>query len=367
MRIDSGTIGMDSARLYKSAMDYRASYDESAVSGQGSENALTAFNMSLKNSESPEGEEESSGLYGDTDTLKQSFELLGNRNLSALETDSRSIYAEFEELHQLMIKSIFELLFGGHFDDVVKNSDLGLSGLNDTGYLSNPDNLSYEIVTTNFTSSGYYSESESTKFQAVGTVQTADGRSIDVNLNVSMSRSFTSYFETQISTESLQLCDPLVINYNGNLAGLDSEMSFYFDLDMDGEEEKITRLTEGSGFLALDLNEDGVINDGSELFGTTSGDGFADLAAYDEDGDGWIDEDDSVFDKLKIWSKDSYGNDVLYTLKDLNVGAIYTGSAQTQFSLNAYDNSTLGLVRETGVFLYEDGSAGTVQHVDLVS
>ena len=40
----------------------------------------------------------------------------------------------------------------------------------------------------------------------------------------------------------------------------------------------------GSGYLALDKNGDGTINDGSELFGTRNGDGFADLAQYDEDG-----------------------------------------------------------------------------------
>ncbi len=39
------------------------------------------------------------------------------------------------------------------------------------------------------------------------------------------------------------------------------------------------------------------INDGSELFGTSSGDGFKDLATYDEDENGWIDENDSIFSK----------------------------------------------------------------------
>ena len=62
-----------------------------------------------------------------------------------------------------------------------------------------------------------------------------------------------------------------------------SDQTFYFDLDADGKEEEISVLN-GSGYLALDKNGDGVINDGSELFGTKNGDGFADLARYDEDG-----------------------------------------------------------------------------------
>ena len=40
-----------------------------------------------------------------------------------------------------------------------------------------------------------------------------------------------------------------------------------------------------------------------------TGDGFKDLAMYDEDGNGWIDENDEIFSKLLIWSKDENGND----------------------------------------------------------
>ena len=122
----------------------------------------------------------------------------------------------------------------------------------------------------------------------------------------------------------------------------------------------------GSGYLALDKNGDGVINNGSELFGTTSGNGFADLAAYDSDGNGWIDEADEIFDKLRIWSKDANGKDVLVGLGAAGVGAIYLGSADTEFSLNSKsDNSTNAVIRKSGIFLYENGNVGTIQHVDV--
>ena len=128
-------------------------------------------------------------------------------------------------------------------------------------------------------------------------------------------------------------------------------------------------LREGSGFLALDKNGDGKINDGSELFGTRSGNGFADLAVYDEDGNGWIDENDEIFDKLRVWSKDKDGKDVLKTLKEADVGAIYLGSTNSQFSLtDKKDNEVLGAVRSTGIYLKEStGMAGTVQQVDLAN
>lgn len=97
-----------------------------------------------------------------------------------------------------------------------------------------------------------------------------------------MSRRFREETKIENITEIVDLTDPLVINLDGNIAGL-SDQKFMFDIDADGEEESISYLQGGSGYLALDKNGDGVINDGSELFGTKSGDGFADLAEYDAD------------------------------------------------------------------------------------
>ena len=123
---------------------------------------------------------------------------------------------------------------------------------------------------------------------------------------------------------------------------------------------------EGSGFLALDKNNDGKINDGSELFGTKSGDGFKDLARYDEDHNGWIDENDSVFSKLKVWMKDEDGKDILLDLKRADVGAIYLGNADTQYSLKDDNHRLNAEVKKTGIYLKESsGAVGTVNHLDL--
>lgn len=213
----------------------------------------------------------------------------------------------------------------------------------------------------------YFSEDETTCFDTTGMVRTADGREIPFNISLEMSRSFTQAASTRIDFQQPVLCDPLVINLNHNVADV-SDQKFYFDLDADGEMESISRLKSGSGYLALDKNEDGVINDGSELFGTTNGNGFADLAQYDKDGNGWIDEADEIFSRLRIWTQDENGNDQLMTLADAGVGAIYLGYEDTDFSLNSLtDNSTNALIRKTGLFLYENGMSGTVQQMDLAT
>ena len=145
-----------------------------------------------------------------------------------------------------------------------------------------------------------------------------------------MSRAFTASINS-LEVESYIKTDPLMINLDTDIGSV-SDQKFFFDLDADGKEDEISFAGKGSGFLALDRNGDGKINDGSELFGTKSGDGFKDLAAYDEDGNGWIDENDAIFSQLKIWTKDEDGKDKLISLKDADVGAIYLGNADTQFS-----------------------------------
>jgi len=216
------------------------------------------------------------------------------------------------------------------------------------------------------TMSTIFSDREVTCFSTVGKVQTADGREINFNLNLEMSREFTQVMGGMEYTRKTFCVDPLVINLEGNPTSF-SDKTFLFDLDADGEKEELSSLAAGSGFLALDKNGDGTINDGKELFGPQSGDGFKDLAAYDEDGNGWIDEGDSVFDKLRIWTLDENGKERLVGIGKAGVGAIYLGKADTEFSLNDMEsNETQGIIRSTGIFLKENGGMGTVQHVDYM-
>jgi hypothetical protein len=137
------------------------------------------------------------------------------------------------------------------------------------------------------------------------------------------------------------------------------------DLDGDGKEEKISFLEQGSGFLALDQNGDGIINDGNELLGPKTGDGFRELAAFDSDENGWIDENDPVFHNLRIWIKDETGKDSLVALGEKGLGAIYLGNVNTNFSLKGEENELQAQIQKTGIFLKEDGQAGTIQHIDF--
>ena len=60
------------------------------------------------------------------------------------------------------------------------------------------------------------------------------------------------------------------------------------------------------------------------------------------------------------------GSTSMYGLSEKGVGAIFLGNVPTDYSLkNSTDNSLNAMIRKTGVFLYENGTAGTVQHLDI--
>ncbi|MGE5491292.1 MAG: VCBS repeat-containing protein [Actinomycetota bacterium] len=210
-----------------------------------------------------------------------------------------------------------------------------------------------------------YSETETTTFAAAGTVRTADGKDIQFKIDLTMARSYAE--ESNVSLrlgDAVRRKDPLVLNFAGTAAQL-TDARFRFDLDADGQAEQINFVRPGSGFLVFDRNRDGKATDGSELFGPATGNGFAELAKLDEDRNGWIDENDSAYKDLAIWIKDAEGKDQLKSLQEAQVGAISLARVATPFDIKDDANRMQGQVRDSGVFLQEDGKAGTIQQIDL--
>ena len=355
---------MDSARSYHASKtsvrrfeitDYQAGLTDVSTKGQKTPNGEDT----TQNTEEQENTTENPA----ENTAMTAKDWQSRFLVSFARWDMRSSASEqtLSTIREYTVRYIFDLLFPS------RNSTLH-DWMQENGWNA------ARMKVLNYVGETYNVEQEDTCFSTVGTVRTKDGREINFNVNVNMSRRCEEYYREELNVAQFALYDPLVINLDTDVTKL-SDQTFYFDLDADGEEEEISML-KGSGYLALDKNGDGVINDGSELFGTKNGDGFADLARYDEDGNGWIDENDSIWSKLKIWCKDENGNDVLYKLSDKGVGAICLENVSTDFTMQgdrkAQDgttnaNATNAVIRKTGIFLYENGNAGTVQHVDMAA
>jgi hypothetical protein len=208
-------------------------------------------------------------------------------------------------------------------------------------------------------------ETEQLQFAAAGVIKTSDGKEISFNLAMEIQR--VNVLEQHIDvTAGDALVDPLVLNFDGSAAQLQSG-NFQFDLQSDGTSENLPLLGHASGFLALDRNKDGQINNGGELFGPTTGQGFSELARYDSDHNGWIDENDSIYSDLRLWQPTADGQGNLTTLADKGVGAIYLGSAATPFTYKDSAGQAQAATSATSVFLQENGAVGTIQQLNYLA
>lgn len=159
-----------------------------------------------------------------------------------------------------------------------------------------------------------------------------------------------------------QKTDPLALDLAGNgfsTSGLGR--SVRFDLDADGRTDQISVPTGDDALLALDRNNNGRIDDGRELFGDQHGaaNGFTELGKYDDNGDGRIDAQDALFERLSLLRFDAQGRQSSQSLSQAGVSAIHLQARDVQIALGAYDE-----IAQLGHFEFNDGRNG--QAADLL-
>ena len=130
-------------------------------------------------------------------------------------------------------------------------------------------------------------------------VQSTQSASIELSMEI-------THVEGRVEINSVQMAqaDPLVLDMGDEGISLSAAGSgAYFDINADGRKDSTAWVQGSSAFLALDRNNNGQIDDGSELFGDQNGaaHGFEELAHYDSNGDNVIDRRDPVFQALKIY------------------------------------------------------------------
>lgn len=290
--------------------------------------------------------------YEKIDTFKEELAgLSSDKTIADKEAESFSEIDFIRRIKFMLIQELLQVIFGEkkttfHPLDNYQQKSLHVKKNSSSFSVLQTAEVQYESTCK---------EAESLSMQTQGKIKTKDGRTIDLDLDFTMQRSFYS----QTTFRESIFIDPLVINFDGNLPSF-SDKTFAFDIDCDGKSDQISCLAKNNGFLALDSNENGLIDDGSELFGTSSSDGFQDLKKYDDDSNNWIDENDAIFDGLRIWSDDE-----LLGLGEVGVGAIYLGSHSSPYIYKNDENESLGQLRRSSVVLFESGKAGTISQVDF--
>lgn len=197
-----------------------------------------------------------------------------------------------------------------------------------------------------------YREVEATSFRASGSVTTADGRQIDFAEALDLARAYAR-------TETVSLRATALVP-----SGSEPTPTEAPETPAAADESPRQALALGGSVLGLDANADGHIDPATELVGG-SGNGFAELQAYDQDGNGFIDEGDEVFGKLALVSS---GEDGLAStsLAEGGVGAIYLESVATPYTFRGADGDVSAQLSRSGIYLNEAGTTGMVHQIDVV-
>lgn len=186
-----------------------------------------------------------------------------------------------------------------------------------------------------------------------GEVSLSDGTSMQWDFQFAHVESEFNF----VLQRAAEVKDPLVLSLDGSFRATGQWLNFAMSADTPG---RLDKLSGAQYYLVHDKNQNGKADDGSELFGPNSGQGFAELAQLDDDGNGFIDAADRAFHQLYAWQPEQG----LRTMSDLQIGALSVTSASTQFDYYQQQQLQARLTR-SGVALTTNRQVGLLQQVDF--
>lgn len=183
-------------------------------------------------------------------------------------------------------------------------------------------------------------------------------------MNMGTTMAALRFYADEIKEDSNQSVDPLVLDLDGDGIETTTLASFspYFDLNGDNFAERTGWIHRDDGFLVVDSNSNGNIDDISEMFGNAGTSGFAALATYDSNLDGVVDASDNDFAMLKVWQDlDQDGvadNGELKTLTEAGIASLTVTPTSTT-PVTQVGN----VIAATGTYTRSDTSTGTLGDV----
>ncbi len=337
-------------KITSSHLDFQSQYHRTETKSYAKQTAITG---SVNNNST-------SGLTSATGTR---VSLNSSQSLNTYSTSS--VQSQSKELVQHQQQKTLQSMLSKFYQGTIRVSKV--TPFNDSGRsrMSLAPNAQEGVQTVSVSEHYHYRHQRQQNFVATGSLETEAGETIKFQFYASAQQHFeyeagSGLFAEQINRRT----DPLVIHLEGGFDHL-SDAAFEFDIDGDGDTETLSFAGAGSGFLVLDKNRDGLINDGTEMFGTRTGNGFNELAEFDDDGNGFIDEGDAIYKQLKVYSRDSQGQDTLRSLEQVGVAAIGLSNGESPFVITDDYNNELGVSRRSGIFVSTTGHVGAIQQIDL--
>ncbi|RXJ74001.1 hypothetical protein CS022_04945 [Veronia nyctiphanis] len=204
----------------------------------------------------------------------------------------------------------------------------------------------FAVIDVDMNSDGYMGQSSSVEDGQL--IIQVDGPDVPLNTTLdyvvdSFDNSIDSYRYEDLYAESSAIT-PLVLDLDGDgVETISVDVSkISYDLDADGTSNITGWANSDDGFLVWDINQDGLINDGSEMFGagtdladgTKANDGIEALAQHDLNEDGVIDLHDAIFDQLDVWVDSNMDGITdpgeLKTLAELDITSISLGAVASE-------------------------------------
>ncbi|WP_201485730.1 calcium-binding protein [Pseudomonas sp. OF001] len=172
----------------------------------------------------------------------------------------------------------------------------------------------------------------------------------------------------------IQRSDPLTLDVDGDgIETVSANSGITFDFDGDGLKTGTGWIKGDDALLVRDLDGNGRIDNGSELFGvdtikrdgSKARDGFDALRELDSNADGVFDAQDEHFASVRVWqdrNQDGVSqSNELKTLNEHGIASISLGSTA------ASQNSNGNLISATGSYTRSDGTQGSLANLDLAA
>ena len=188
-----------------------------------------------------------------------------------------------------------------------------------------------------------------------GTTTTSTSVQLEFNFQFSFSGS------VQVQQTGVQQSDPITFDLDNDGIELSSyQNGAKFDITGKGAQVTTAFVNGGDAFLALDRNKNGIVDDGTELFGDQRGaaNGFEELRKLDSNSDGKIDKYDVGFDALMLFRDNGNGKTEDGELFGLSAGGI----AEIDLRYKNVKEITSGgnTIGQTAAYRRNDGTQGRV-------
>ena len=168
---------------------------------------------------------------------------------------------------------------------------------------------------------------------------------------------------------------PLVVDLDGDgIETLGSGVGIYFDHDNNGFSEDTGWVGKDDGLLVRDINGNGQIDNGTELFGNNTllsngekaKNGFEALKELDSNNDNVFDQNDAAWNEVKVW-KDGNSNGVvddgeLLTMEQAGITGVDLNYVDHNYNGDHSDEHG-NTCKQEGTFTKTDGSTGQISDI----